>query len=72
MQILKHKLFEIHEQSKQFKQKIYMFTYTRLKWKRISNKKIFNASFNKKYACSYVDKGGDGKAIGELIWSFAT
>lgn len=27
---------------------------------------------NKKYACSYVDEGGDGRAIGELIWSFAT
>lgn len=25
MQFLKHKLFEIHEQSKQIKQKIYMF-----------------------------------------------
>lgn len=44
MQFLKHKLFEIHEQSKQIKQKIYMFKYTRLKWERISNKKIFNAS----------------------------
>lgn len=34
--------------------------------------KIFLMPVNKKYACSYVDKGGDGRAIGELIWSFAT
>lgn len=49
-----------------------MFKYTRLKWKRIYLIKRFLMPVNKKYACSYVDKGGDGKAIGELIWSFAT
>lgn len=32
--------------------------------------KRFLMLVNKKYVCSYVDKGGDGKVIWEFIWSF--
>lgn len=47
-----------------------MFKYICLKWKRIYLIKRFLMLVNKKYVCSYVDKGGDGKVIGEFIWSF--